>query len=103
MALWSGVACNEDEVCSAARGGAGAAVGAAIEPVTSGLAAAAAGGFAADVASPSPVDVEQPARMPARPVSPATTRIFTRAAWIVITAPRPVPGGPHRMCQAKRR
>ena len=61
--------------------------GAAMEPVTSGLAAAAAGGLAAGVASPSPVDVEQPARMPARPVSPAATRIVTRAAWIVITAP----------------
>ena len=40
MALCSGVACCEGGDCSAAWAGAGAAVGAAMEPVMSGLAAA---------------------------------------------------------------
>jgi hypothetical protein len=88
MALWSGVACNEGEDCSAGGVAAGSAGGAAIEPVVSGLAAAAAGGLAAGVASPSLVDVEQPARLPARPVSAAASKIVIRTAWIVITAPR---------------
>jgi hypothetical protein len=87
MALSTGVACNEGEDCSAGGVGAWPAGGVAMDPVVSGLAAAAAGVWVAGVASPSLVDVEQPARMPARPASPAATRIITRPALIVITAP----------------